>query len=198
MNTKQDAYIVPLYIGDFTLKSGGLQISDPCLTHGNGTDPWRGFERAEHGNWMALTLALVENAERRIAQLIVTHEDHYGHHVGLEPSEPGMFSIGVDSGQAGFFDNVEYHNEENVTNWEFKNIDPQDFGDHSQWYKACCDQTMSNRQAGVIPYGVVASSGFGDGEYQYFTKKIKDTEIVGSVRLSFISNPIIEKYLDVR
>lgn len=33
------------------------------------------------------------------------------------------------------------------------------------WYSHCCDLTLGKQQAGVILYGVVSSSGYGDGYY---------------------------------
>lgn len=40
-----------------------------------------------------------------------------------------------------------------------------------------CDITLSERSAGVMPYGVVSSSGFGDGSYVCYTHKGSDGEI---------------------
>ena len=37
--------------------------------------------------------------------------------------------------------------------------------DAAVWYSHCCDLTLGKQQAGVIPYGVVFSSGYGDGCY---------------------------------
>ena len=53
----------------------------------------------------------------------------------------------------------------------------QDFGENydtqsgDTWYRACSDLTLSDEQWGVLPNGVVSSSGFGDGSYQVFGYK---------------------------
>ncbi len=39
------------------------------------------------------------------------------------------------------------------------------------WYDRCCQITLSRLRAGVLPNGVVSSSGFGDGGYTAFTHK---------------------------
>ena len=50
-----------------------------------------------------------------------------------------------------------------------------DYGD--LWYNHACDITLSEMSAGVMPYGVVSSSGFGDGSYVCHTHKGSDGEI---------------------
>ena len=37
--------------------------------------------------------------------------------------------------------------------------------DAAVWYIHCCDLTLGKQQADVIPYGMVFSSGYGDGCY---------------------------------
>lgn len=73
-----------------------------------------------------------------------------------------QFEVGVDSGQAGFFDEAHY-----------REPHPLDkFGQHPMsgetWYMTCCDATRPVPGAGTIPYGAVAESGFGDGGYTAF------------------------------
>lgn len=63
-----------------------------------------------------------------------------------------LFEVGVDSGQAGFFDDAV-------------------FAVHNGGYdEAFCDKaydiTLSNKKAGVMLNGVVSSSGYGDGGYE--------------------------------
>ena len=53
------------------------------------------------------------------------------------------------------------------------------------WYEMCCDKTLSNLGAGVIPGGVVSSSGFGDGGYSACFATNDAGEIV-SVEINFI------------
>lgn len=86
--------------------------------------------------------------------------------------EPCSFELGVDSGQAGLFDDAHYQ-EDTVFNGA---PEPNhNFG--SVWYNHCCDLTLGDRQAGVIPYGTVASSGYGDGCYAALQHKNRKGQV---------------------
>jgi hypothetical protein len=74
------------------------------------------------------------------------------------------FEVGVDSGQAGLFDASHYQDDSIIPNPK-----PRIYSAPSDiWYSHCCDITRSPLGAGVLPYGVVSSSGFGDGGYDCF------------------------------
>lgn len=62
-----------------------------------------------------------------------------------------MFEVGVDSGQAGFFDDARFKKHNG--------------GDDESFYEKACDTTLSRMQAGVIDEGAVCNSGYGDGGY---------------------------------
>jgi hypothetical protein len=47
------------------------------------------------------------------------------------------------------------------------------------WYEICCDKSLSNIGAGVINYGVVSSSGYGDGGYDTYAVYNQDGKVVG-------------------
>ena len=68
--------------------------------------------------------------------------------------------VGVDSGQAGFFDDRYYGGVRAEAETTGTGSGPD-----RQWYGLCCDATKSECFAGVIPYGAVSRSGFGDGGY---------------------------------
>ena len=71
--------------------------------------------------------------------------------------------MGVDSGQAGFYVLESYRNDD-IGTWSFNN--PDDLIGEG-WYSACCDQTCyTDERAGLVPGGVVSSSGYGDGGYK--------------------------------
>jgi len=74
------------------------------------------------------------------------------------------FEVGVDSGQAGFFDDAFYQNDT-----VFEELPAPGFAIGDLWYRHVCDITLSKMSAGVLPYGVVSSSGFGDGGYTCYT-----------------------------
>ena len=140
-------------LGGFEMTSQTMRVSDPCYDR----DVWccGTFGKCKTGTWEAGVL----KTERKVYQM----KDGW-----LE--QP--IDVGVDSGQAGFYDEAFYQD-----NSIFKGMpEPEhDYGD--LWYNHACDITLSERSAGVMPYGVVSSSGFGDGSYVCYTHKGSDGEI---------------------
>jgi hypothetical protein len=89
------------------------------------------------------------------------------------------FVGGVDSGQFGFFDKDFYRNDESAKDLEKYNFSPDyDREEGDQWYRACANLTLDSEQWGVLPNGVVSSSGFGDGSYGVFGEKNAEGEYV--------------------
>lgn len=70
------------------------------------------------------------------------------------------FEVGVDSGQAGFYDEAHYQDESVL-----KGLPEPKVSYGTLWFDHCCERTMSKVQAGTVPYGAVSNSGFGDGGY---------------------------------
>jgi hypothetical protein len=94
--------------------------------------------------------------------------------------------VGVDSGQAGFFDLAKYT--EAVSD---KNDRGEDGCNFKAFYRDVCDLTLTDASWGVVPFGAVSSSGYGDGDYNCFVlrKPISDpavSELVGAY-IVFIS-----------
>ncbi len=83
--------------------------------------------------------------------------------------------VGVDSGQAGIFDDVQYGDGDG------------EYGDTDTWYGRMCETTSDPIGAGVQPEGVVSSSGFGDGGYDCQVIRSSNKDIVG-VRIVFITH----------
>ena len=48
----------------------------------------------------------------------------------------------------------------------------------------CCDRTLNEIGAGVIPFGVVSSSGLGDG--QYTCEVAKQDDVVVGIQVNFL------------
>jgi hypothetical protein len=130
-------------IGTFKCESGVLRVTDPCYSKGTwcaGT-----VANCRKGEW----IAEIERKNcgawgNRIRRLTVTHA--LG---GTGAAIPADFEVGVDSGQAGVFDDARYPD------------DP----DESSFYDKCCRTTLNKPGAGVLRFGVVSCSGFGDGGY---------------------------------
>ncbi len=83
--------------------------------------------------------------------------------------------IGVDSGQAGIYDLKHYRDDSIVS----KNSE----GD---WFDANSKLTLkATDYGGVIKYGAVSSSGYGDGMYNVYVLRDGKTKIIG-VKIVFI------------
>lgn len=161
----------------FNVVSGKMILSDPCYELGT----WCQGEisNVKNGEWVGI----IEQSDEgdwgvRNSRLISLNVDALVKNPKLEQKlmsygELIPFTGGVDSGQFGHFDFDNYRKDENVINspkvfddeWE------QESGD--KWYRACCYQTLkTDDNFGVVPYGVVSNSGYGDGSY--LTYGIKD------------------------
>lgn len=153
-------------LGVFEVGSGILRVSDPCYE----VDTWCSgtFDNAMLGKWRThITKSSNTNGwGDRCVSLVIEH-DSIIDEIPENLWKKSEIIIGVDSGQAGFFDDKYYRASCNGIKCfsleEQSNI-------ASEWYQMCCDVTLSEDGvgAGVIPYGVVSSSGFGDGGYECF------------------------------
>lgn len=164
----------------FEITSGKIVCSDPCYS----IPTWcQGvIDNVKNGKWIAGVATSDEGSwGERISRLwIYNHEAAINdrliiHEIENYNGSELPFSAGVDSGQFGFFDFNHYRNDESA-----KDLKKYGFGDDfdresgDQWYRACCELTLGNESFGVLPFGVVSSSGFGDGSY--LVKGIKNSE----------------------
>jgi hypothetical protein len=137
------------FIGEFKSESGAFRVADPCYT----PDTWclGVLARVAPGVWKAYVKTDPE--EGRVARLLVIHETCVvdGVTSQLVLNKKLKADIGVDSGQAGFFDTT-------FNTWGRD-------GDDSA-YEAICELTLDTPEsAGVCELGAVSSSGYGDGSY---------------------------------
>ena len=173
-------------LGQFHLSFPRLAASDPayrkpvivenCL-NGN----WDAFilvsDEGEWGMRVAALAACVEGLGSELRKAVESND--------MTRFDEDVRGIGVDSGQAGFFDLSHYQCD--------ADIDISELGDrfddwgpsHSPWYLACCKETLSEDKAGVIPFGVVSSSGYGDGCYQLYTHE-NETRWIDMAVIRFI------------
>ena len=98
----------------------------------------------------------------RIAALLCYNTDIHKNisHIITEKWEEISATIGVDSGQAGIFDDTIYP----------KDKDVGEYGDSKSFYGEACDITLINPHCGIMKNNkaVVASSGIGDGSYTLY------------------------------
>jgi hypothetical protein len=157
----------------FTVSGTKLIVSDPCYKRGT----WcQGVvDNVLPGKWNASVE--YDADEGRVASLRAEHST-----AKAEYNVLGNFEVGVDSGQAGIFDEAFY---------------PQDncgeYKDETSFYGKCCKATSGDDQAGIIDdMGAVSSSGYGDGGYECLLGFDKDNKVV-SVIIGFITDDFDEE-----
>ena len=172
------------HIGDFEVESGSLRISDPC--YDKNLDPMHAtlLSKVANGSWKAEVIYTDEGSwGTRCAGLIcqlasiptVTHKD-----TGWEYRT----DISVDSGQAGIFDEKYYKRDDVVIGLE--RVHDEIICEDDPWYSFNCDRTLAKKSAGVIPYGAVSSSGYGDGRYGVFVMRDEIDHEVVAVLIDFV------------
>lgn len=155
-------------LGTFDVTSGKLVVSDPCYNPGIWCQG--NLENVKNGRWHGFVVRGKTDWGNRCWEVYAMHDECS---LSTAIAERTDIDVGVDSGQAGIFDYSQYHGGED------------DYGDGG-WYDLCCQTTLSKpHSAGVVPGGVVSSSGFGDGGYTCEIAKNDDGQIVG-VKITFI------------
>jgi len=181
-------------IGEFNIESGTVLVTDPCYT----LDTWflAIIEGVAKGKWEAyVAKANCGEWGIRNAELMVHHVDFLN--MGSEFLESLEWEIiddiiGVDSGQAGFFDKKYYQDIDSVEYIPNKTKYWTKFYETDDWYYQCCELTLGEKQCGVIPYGVVSASGFGDGTYDAFIAVHPDTDEIIAMKIVFITEEEVE------
>lgn len=117
----------------FTLTSGKLRVTDPCYDK----DTWCAgvLENVLPGEWQAEAIVASDSVTRwggRIAELCIWHKDYIGK---IDAHELTDVDVGVDSGQAGFFDEQFYPEGESTG----------EYGDLNTFYGKVCDGTAGPR-----------------------------------------------------
>lgn len=172
-------------MGTFKVESGKIMVSDPCYKEDNGFNCV--LENVKNGNW----IAILEYDERERVSKIGVFHDLFANLDCLK-WHPFNEMIGVDSGQAGIFD-ADYYRDDGFMKHQLETgkisyINPdRKICEDKPWYSICCDRTLGDEGAGVIPFGFVSSSGYGDGEYIGMYGENEKGEIV-SVLIHFIDD----------
>jgi hypothetical protein len=161
-------------LGTFEVKSGRLLVTDPCYKIGTwcqGT-----LESVRNGTWHAcVERQNLNDWGIRNWKIRITHSDF----LNKKPDVATDIDVGVDSGQAGFFDRAEYPKGNPDTNPLFQafydKICKITWGDFDQ-----SDDDFPN--AGILPFGVVSSSGVGDGGYKCYTSRVNNEIVAAEIR----------------
>lgn len=169
-------------IGNFKTNSDILRITDPCYTK----DTWCSgiLQNCQIGKWSAFLIYSNEGSFGiRVSQIFAVAGD-----ISISDAQKVLdeynwklanIHVGVDSGQAGIFEDNEYPEEETG-----------EYGDNTTFYGKCCDLTQTDDQGGVLDFGVVSSSGYGDGSYECFYAEKND--LISSIRIVFLEEDNLE------
>ena len=140
-------------LGNILIQSGEVVISDPCYN----TDIWcLGIEQVKKGEYIcSADLYDFGDWGKRIGKIRINHIDN----PKCRATRPLDETIGVDSGQAGFFEKNYY---EKYHKKYYVDEDKED----DAWYRRVCDITLDKPNCGTIDNaGCVSESGCGDGGY---------------------------------
>lgn len=99
-------YVGTFNLGSFIVTSGKLRVSDPCYDK----DTWCAgvLEAVKNGAWIAKVVKSDEDSwGKRCAELVVHHRE-FNLPDDSDEWEVQNIDVGVDSGQAGFFDEAYY------------------------------------------------------------------------------------------
>lgn len=160
----------------FEIVSGKVVLSDPCYELGTWCQGV--IDNVKNGTWIA---EIEKSSEGRVSRLFAYHKDeHLDGYIIETNGEHLKFDGGVDSGQFGFFDYDRYRDDNSIIGVERLCKDLFDIICENQpFYSICCDRTLCSEMWGVIPFGVISSSGYGDGSYPVFGLKNHKDEYVG-------------------
>jgi hypothetical protein len=170
------------HVGEFEITGGKAMITDPCYERGT----WcQGVvEKVKNGTWDAFVTTSNEGTWGvRNAQLFVRHMSKPALQAD-DCNEKTEIEVGVDSGQAGIFDDAKFPD------------NPGDYDDSSWYYRACQLTLETESGAGIMEgMGVNSSAGFGDGSYDCFVHRTVEGEIDG-IRISFIDDSEDEEEIE--
>lgn len=157
---------------------------------------WKAKGEEEYAFLIKSEQDILENIERnieayngRVSRIHVAHES-YALELEIDELsdayEKSGIDVGVDSGQAGFFDAENYGS-----------LFINNGGKHEEcevfeaFYKDICDKTLSKDQFGAVEFGVASSSGYGDGGYDCYFKRDEAGEVIAAT-IIFIGKEAME------
>ena len=143
-------------LGCFTVESNELIVTDPYYGLEEDTDSQLILSNVKSGSWTAVT---IYTEDEWVKQLLFFEGDKKRNGKWHRQDQ----SIGVDSALAGIFDGTAYRQHQVI---EFETV------------------VSADDQAGIVSFGAVSTSGFGDGLYDVDIQYDVSRQIVG-VRIDF-------------
>ncbi len=154
-------------IGEIRVDSGLIVIADPCYHFGIWCSGWL---KVLSGTYQCC----IERVRSRVSKISIYHKDY----PNVRINEETDFEIGVDSGQAGFFE-ANYHHQYTFV----PNLFGTETQEQKEWYNRICAITLNDEigNAGIIDnLGFVSESGKGDGGYVCNIGRNEDGVIVAA------------------
>lgn len=116
----------------------------------------------------------------RVSMLMCIHEDYVGKEDELALAwVEHAGTVGVDSGQAGFFSMASYRNDQHPIEKGEADFSCTRGDEGDEWYDKMCQRTLGVSHWGSYDEGMVSSSGFGDGSYPLFVLTNEEDVVVG-------------------
>jgi hypothetical protein len=186
----------------FEIKSGKVVLSDPCYDFGTWCQGV--IDNVKNGNWYAeadtQSFGQMNRSSRghRIAKITAYHENFPTSSENIQnEGELLDFDGGVDSGQFGYFDIESYRNDDSVQDLKYESDNSESIiCEDEPFYSHCCNRTLGKEGWGVLPFGVVSSSGYGDGSYTTYGIKNDKGEYVGFTTIFIDFDDDEEEYDD--
>jgi len=182
----------------FEITSGKAVLSDPCYELGTWCQGV--IDNVKNGKWVAILEQSDEGAwGTRNSILMSLNVEAMKNNPKLEmqlmsSGELLSFDGGVDSGQFGHFDFANYRKDETAVDLPKVWDDERESQEGDKFYRACCFQTLEKEDSfGVLPFGCVSSSGYGDGSYPTYGIKDENGEYVGFMTI-FIGDEDEEEF----
>jgi hypothetical protein len=114
----------------------------------------------------------IANYKGRVAYIHIVHEAYKDDPAALDPKQFKLvegLDVGVDSGQAGFFDLAEY-----------VKVASGDRIDETFYRKACAQTLDTELSFGVVEFGALSSSGYGDGGYNCYVLRHGEGKLIAA------------------
>ena len=160
-------------VGSFEVVSEKLRIADPCYELSTESNNY--IDNIKNGQYNCFVELLSEELTGwniRVGSILIVHSSYPSFNFkNIKIEVP--FCVGVDSGQAGFFDFN-----------SFVELD-KDKELKDKWYETICND-ISNKDVSIFSNGFCSSSGFGDGAYSVF-KALNSSRQCIAASIVFIS-----------
>lgn len=158
----------------FQVNAGALRVTDPCYSD---METWCAgtLDNVLNGTWEAHVGYHddVQGWGRRCAFVHIVaqgYERHFDHSTELDSTwQLADIDVGVDSGQAGFFDVAKFA----------RTVAQKESND--AFYDSVCNLTLEDKSFGTIDFGCVSSSGYGDGAYDCYYRRNDVGQLIEAV-----------------